>query len=108
MWSRKVGLSRGWRKLFSEKFCDLYSLQNVIQVRKTKEYEMGGQCGTHEGEWIRRDCCRLTRRKEIHAEDVGMDGRAALKWILQKWDGSACTGFIWLRMWTRGRLLRTR
>ena len=62
--SRRVGLSRGWRKLYSEEFYDLYSLPNIIQVKKAKEYEMGGQCGTHEGEWVHRDCCRLTRRQE--------------------------------------------
>ena len=32
--SRRVGLSRGWRKLYSWKFYDLCCLPNVIQVKK--------------------------------------------------------------------------
>jgi hypothetical protein len=34
--SRRVGLSRGWRKLYSEKLYCLYSLPNVIQVKKPR------------------------------------------------------------------------
>jgi hypothetical protein len=33
-----------------------------------------------------------------HFEDLRVDGRLILKRILQKWDGRAWTGLIWLRM----------
>jgi hypothetical protein len=33
--------------------------------------------------------------------------RVLLKWILKKYNESACIGLIWLRLWTNGRLLRT-
>jgi hypothetical protein len=37
-----------------------------------------------------------------HLEGLGVDGRTTLKWILRNWDGSVRTGFIWLRIGTRG------
>jgi hypothetical protein len=39
-----------------------------------------------------------------HLEDPSFDGRIILKWILEKWDGVARTGSIWLRISTDGGL----
>jgi hypothetical protein len=38
-------------------------------------------------------------------EDPGVDGRIILEWILEKRDGGAWTGSIWLRIGTDGGLL---
>jgi len=41
-------------------------------------------------------------------EDPGVDGEIILRSIFGKWDGSAWTGLIWLRIGTGGGLLKRR
>jgi len=38
-------------------------------------------------------------------EDLGVEGKIILEWILGKQGGNVCTGCIWLRTGTSGRLL---
>jgi hypothetical protein len=40
-----------------------------------------------------------------HSEDLGVDGRIILEWILGKEGGYVWTGYIWLRIGTSGGLL---
>jgi hypothetical protein len=48
----------------------------------------------------------LVSGKWIHyGEDLDVDGRIILEWILGKWDWNLWTGCIWLRVGTNGRLL---
>jgi hypothetical protein len=44
-------------------------------------------------------------REVSHMEDPGIDGKIMLKCILEKWDGVARTGSVWLRIGTGGGLL---
>ena len=39
-----------------------------------------------------------------HMEDIGLDGKIILKWILEKWDGGR-DGSIWFRIRTYDRRL---
>jgi len=41
-------------------------------------------------------------RKRDHLEDLGVDGRIILKWIVRQWDVRAYTGSKWLRIGTGG------
>jgi hypothetical protein len=40
-----------------------------------------------------------------HMEDLGIDGRIILEWILGKYSEKVWAGFIWLRIGTGGGLL---
>jgi hypothetical protein len=39
-----------------------------------------------------------------HLDDLGVDGWAILKWVLNKYGGMAWNGLIWLRIGTSGGL----
>jgi len=77
-----------WRKVY-EKFNDLYSPPNNVQVIKSRRMRWAGQVGFWWGNLRERD----------HLRDPGVDGRIILRWIFRKWDG-AMIGFIWLRTGT--------
>jgi hypothetical protein len=55
-----------------------------------------GERKVYTGFW----CGSLTKRE--HLEDQGIDGRIILKEIFRKWDVSAWTGSMWLRIRTGG------
>jgi hypothetical protein len=42
-----------------------------------------------------------------YSDNLGIDGRIILKWILMKQHGRAQAGLIWLRMVTRQALVNT-
>jgi hypothetical protein len=47
----------------------------------------------------------FTKKKIPLENPIRVDGKITLKWILRKWDGTVCTGFIWLRIETNGGIL---
>jgi hypothetical protein len=54
---------------------------------------------------VRTEFWRGDLRDRDHLEDLGIDGRIILKWILKKWNGGAGTVVVWLRIGTGGGLL---
>jgi hypothetical protein len=42
------------------------------------------------------------RKGRDHSEDLGVDGKIILEWILGKQGGKVWTGLIWLRLGTSG------
>jgi hypothetical protein len=44
-------------------------------------------------------------RERDHLEDISVDGKIILEWILNKLFGKAWDGYIWLRIRTIGRFL---
>jgi len=42
-----------------------------------------------------------------HLDDLCVDERIILEWILGSWGGKMWTGFVWLRIGTNGKLLFT-
>jgi hypothetical protein len=61
---------------------------------------MGRTCGTHGKRFWWGD---LMERNNL--EDLGVDERIILKWILKKSDGESWTGLLWLKIGTGDRLL---
>ena len=41
-------------------------------------------------------------RERNHFEDISVDGRIIIKWIIKKWDGELWTGVLWLTIGTGG------
>jgi hypothetical protein len=64
-----------------------------------KEDEMGRTCSMN-GE--RRNAYRILVGNPERKEDLDIDGRITLKWILERQDEVEWTGLIWLMIWTSG------
>ena len=62
--------------------------------------EVGGSYSTDRGT----GGYRLLVRKEVHLEDLRLDGRIILIWFFRKWDG-AWALLIWLSIEKGGGLL---
>jgi hypothetical protein len=70
---------------------NLCSFPDDINDDQIKDDEVGREFSTH---WYK-------NLKGRYRYNLGVDGRI-LKWISNKQDATVCTGFIWLRIGTRG------
>jgi hypothetical protein len=61
-----------------------------------KNNEMGRACSTFGGE----KRCTWSSEGKRPLETPGCRLQDNIKWVFQKWDGEAWTGFIWLRIGT--------
>jgi hypothetical protein len=92
---RKIGPKReevegGWRRPHSEKFHNLYASPNIIRVIKSRgmKWEAGSVHGRDEK--CIQDCGLENMKGRDHLEDLGIDGKIILKWILV---------FYWIKLY---------
>jgi hypothetical protein len=90
-----------WRRLHKEVLYDLYSPTNTIRVIKSRRMRSAGHVARlGDGRSAHRFLVRRPEEKN-YFEDLGVDGRIILKFIIKKWEGE----LIWLRIGTGdGRL----
>jgi hypothetical protein len=50
----------------------------------------------HSGFWW------VNLKERDHLENLGIDERIILKWVLKEWDCKALAGLIWLNIWASG------
>jgi hypothetical protein len=77
----KGEVTEGWRELHIEGRHNLYSLPRYHYDDQIKGDEMGGTCSAH-GE-VRTQFWLENLEGRGHSDDVGVDGRTILKWILR-------------------------
>jgi hypothetical protein len=94
-----------WRRLHNEELRYSYASPNIIKGIKSRRMRWTGHVA-HMGEMRNASkiwSTNLTGRD--HSEDLGIDGKKILEWILGKYGGKVWTGCTWLRIGTRGGLL---
>jgi hypothetical protein len=78
-----VLLSLGVEKTTLRELYDLYSAPHIILVNKSRGMRWVGPVARM---WDRRGAYRILGRLEgDHAEDLDIDGRIILKWIINMW-----------------------
>jgi hypothetical protein len=93
----------GWGSLHNKELNKLYASSNIIRVIKLRMRWVGHVA--HMGE-MRNVYVTLvgSLKGRDHAEDLGVDGKIILEFILGKQGGKVFTGFIWPWIGTSGRL----
>jgi hypothetical protein len=81
---------------------------NNPKFEQIKDNLMGGAYSTHKRWETHTGFWSENLKESDNFEDVDVDGRIILEWILGKQGKKVWTGFIWLRIGTSGALLRTR
>jgi hypothetical protein len=94
----------GWRRLHYKELHKLYASLNAIRVIKSRKMD-GRACSTHGRD---KNAYRIfigNLKGREFSEDLGVDGRVILEWMLGKYGGKMWTGCMWLRAGTSGGLL---
>jgi len=97
-------VTREWRKLHNEELNNLYSLQNIVRVNKSRRMRWAvhvarmGIVEAYTCFWW-----GYLRERET-LEDLGVDERIILKQIFKKFD-RAWTELIWLMLGTGGAVV---
>jgi hypothetical protein len=94
----------GWRKLHNEELHGLYSSPGIVRVIKARRMRWAWHVA-HMGEARSTTFWLGGLKGGDHWEDLGIDGRITLRWILGRYGLRMWIGFIWLRIGTGGKLL---
>jgi hypothetical protein len=94
---RRDKVTGGWRWLHKEELHNLYSLQSIIRMIKSRRMRFAGHVAQM-GE--KRNTYRLLIGKPEGKRPLGRP-----RWILKSWDGVVWTGLIWLRIQRSGWLM---
>jgi len=77
-------LAGGWRRLHNEKFHTLFALPNIIRVIKSGGGVRWTGYVARVGEVNAYKICLESWKGRDQLEDLGIDGRIVLDWILEK------------------------
>jgi hypothetical protein len=102
MWLWRDEVTGEWRKLHNEELSDMYSLPNIVRVVKSRRMRWAGHVA------------RMGQGRGVYRVLVGKpEGKKPLRRPRRRWEDNikmdlqevgwaAWTGFIWLRLGTRG------
>jgi hypothetical protein len=93
-----------WRKMHSRELHNLYSSQNIRQIKSRGMRWAGHVACMGEGRNAYRVWWERPKEKD-HLKDQGVDGRMGSKWTLGRLVGGVWSGFTWLRIGMVGGLL---
>jgi hypothetical protein len=95
----------GWRRLHNEELHNVYASLNIVRVIKSKRMRWTGHVACI-GDM--RNAYKIWSENLVGCdlmEDLSIDGRQILEWILRKFCGKLWVEFIQFRMETSDRFL---
>jgi hypothetical protein len=92
----------GRRRLHSEELHNVYASASIIQIIKLRRIILA-EYVAHVGDKRNTYNMLANLKGRDHLEDLGVDGRIILEWILGKQGGKVWAGCIWLRIMTSVR-----
>jgi hypothetical protein len=83
--SKREEVTGGWRRLHNEELHYLYISEDIIGVIKTRWVKWAGHTARiGEMRNVYKNYVRKNLKGRDHSEDLGIDGRIILEWILGK------------------------
>jgi hypothetical protein len=100
---KREDVTGGWRRLHNEELHNFYASPNITAIKSRRM------------SWAEHVACMGEARNAYnilvgnlkdrgHLEDLNVDRRIILEWILETQDGKLWTGFIWVRIETSSGL----